>query len=368
MTAQTTMTQDIDRLLERFAHACEACRGRSTSPHVYFNIETPIAWVRLWGCDVNRCLVDPAYYFEQTLRQMLWRLEHIPEDTLRQDFVLPFSMGYYPEYTFLGLDVRYDRQGVPLIQEDHPISRDPNLKHLAPVDFLSSGWMPQALPFYERLQTMAAGRIPVEFALTWWRGCLDLAIQLRGYEAFITDTMERPQFLHDLLRFLVEQRCRWHEACARHFGVPLSQADIGDDWINIPFITPGMFEDYVLPRYLDIERFHGGIRHIHSCGNQTPVQQHLLRIESLPELEVGPWSDLEQSLLNIPAEKRLVVFIHPNDVLCANERQMRDRAARIHDLCRGRDYTLGTGGLTPIDGEQHYVKQIRTWMEAACTA
>ena len=46
-------------------------------------------------------------------------------------------------------------------------------------------------------------------SMAWWRGPLDLAIQLRGYEALMVDISERPAFVHDLLRFITEQRCRW---------------------------------------------------------------------------------------------------------------------------------------------------------------
>ena len=198
------------------------------------------------------------------------------------------------------------------------------------------------------------------------RGCLDLAIALRGYEQFSTDVVERPQFVHDLLAFLVEQRCRWWEAFAMYFGSELQAADLADDWLNVPFISPRFFAAFVLPRYLEIEAFHGGIRHVHSCGNQAPLQKDLLQIKSLDEFEVSPWTDLERTLLNVPADKKLIISLHPNDVLLASPADMRMKLERIALLCRARRYEVVTSGLTPITPDpQECIDRIRVWTSTA---
>ena len=364
-TRKDTPGARIGRLIEKVnaaAGSAENARRKEAKPRISFGIEEPIAWTLVDGLDVPRYFADPMYYAEQALLQKLWRWEKFPDDGQPIEAVLPASLGFYPEYTYIGLRVEYTRRGVPEIQADHPISRDPDLRLLAPVDFPSSGWMPRALRWHEELTRIAAGRIAVPFAMTWWRGCLDLAVQLRGYEAFLSDTADRPGFLHALLGFLVAERCRWWEAYSRHFGQPIGPTAVGDDWINVPFISPDMFRDFVLPRYLDIERFHGGISAVHSCGNQAPVQRHLLSIRSLPGLEVSAWTDLGQSLANIPAGKELWISLHPNDVLCATPREMEEKLASIVEACRGRTFAIGTSGLTPLSADiSEFVHRIRTW-------
>ncbi len=79
---------------------------------------------------------------------------------------LPASLGFYPEYTYVGMSVRYTPRGVPEIQTDHPLSFDPDLRHLEPVRFESSGWMPRALAWLDALRRIAAGRFDVPFAAT----------------------------------------------------------------------------------------------------------------------------------------------------------------------------------------------------------
>ena len=369
MAESTHATARLDALMDRVlaAAASEENRRRiEAKPRIAFQLEEPIASTLIDGLSMDRFFSDPLYYAERCLERKLWRWDLFPDDGQPIDAVLPASLGFYPEYTYVGLSVSYNERGVPDIQTDHPMSRDPDLRHLAPVDFAHSGWMPRALRWHESLVRLSAGRLQVPFGATWWRGGLDIAIQLRGFEGFLADTAERPGFAHALLSFLVEQRCRWWDGYARHFGKPLEPSAVGDDWINVPFISPDLFRDFVLPRYLDIERFHGGIAGVHSCGNQAPVQKYLLQIRSLAALEVSAWTDLGESLANIPPDKDLGVSLHPNDVLCATPGEMERKLTDIMEACHGRRVSISTSGLTPltpdIDG---FVRRVRTWTEIA---
>ena len=366
MTAQSSAT--IDALIDRLVEAVESERNRGrgkAQPAAVFQLEQPIAEAKLFGFDVNRYFSDPVFYVEHVLRLKLWRWEHFHDDDAPLTLDVPAWLGHYPEYTFLGIGVEYTPGGVPDIQTDHPLTRDADLGLLQPVNFETSGWMERVLRWYDDLQRIAAGRLPVTYNMTWWRGCLDLAIQLRGYGQFVADAVERPEFVHGLMRFLVEQRCRWWEGYYRRFGLKPSPAAVADDWINIPFISPALFADFVLPRYLEIEAFHGGISSVHSCGNQAPVQRYLLEIKSLLFFEVSPWTDLLQTLANVPPDKALGVSLHPNDVLVATPDEMETKLRFVIRSCRGRRYGIGTSGLTPITTDiEDTIRQIRAWTSA----
>lgn len=352
----------IDAVLQA---ACSSAneKRKQIIPPGGFGIEEPIAWTLLFDYDANYFFTDAEFYVEQQLRQKLWRWQTFPNDRMPLTAELPAWLGHYPEYTFVGLDVHFNAGGVPVIQTDHPLTRDADLSLLKPVEFTSSGWMPRILRWYEDISSLVSGRLDVPFAMTWWRGCLDLAIQLRGYEQFVADTTENPSFVHGLLDFLVEQRCTWWDGYYRTFGItPGPVVNIADDWINVPFITPTMFDDFILPRYLAIEAYHGGIGSIHSCGNQVPVQKSMLSITSITGMEVSPWSDLKESLVNIPVEKWLSISLHPNDVLLATTDDMRHRLECIKTCCCDRPFSMGTSGLTPLNNEpDDFITRIRTW-------
>jgi hypothetical protein len=333
-------------------------------PNVIFSFEEPMTWVRLWNLDTARYYMDPYYYIENILEQKLWRWENFPDDNLPITAEIPASLSMYPEYTFLGMGLYFSPEGIPTIQNDHPLTRTPDLSLLTPVNFQTSGWMPRLLRWWDDLNRIIAGRIKVVNTMTWWRGCLDLAVQLRGYDQFILDIAERPAFVHDLLKFLTEQRCYWWEAYNQHFNLPLMPSDIGEDWLNVPFISPYFFRDFVLPRYLEIEAFHGGIRSLHSCGNQAPLQQYFLEIKSLSNYEVSPWTSLVKSLENLPVEKKLAIGLHPNDVLFTTPQEMETRLRGIREACAGRSYDIGTSGLTPIFGtSETFIRQVNVWLD-----
>ncbi len=364
------MDRDTGQLIDRVLDAAGSERNAERIQRrrkTAFGMEEPIVWKHVFpDMDVGRFFEDPRYYLEQTLQQKLWRWEQFPDDDQPIDPAVPSWLGHYPEYTFVGIDVQIDGRGVPIMGRDHPMASKPDVRLLHPVEFGTSGWMPRLLRWHNDLTAIAEGRLGVPFAMKWWRGCLDLAVQLRGYENFVMDIRERPQFVRDLLGYLTEQRCRWHEAWCGHFGSALGPTSIGDDWINAPFITPAMFEDFVLPRYTELEAFHGGVAGVHSCGNQAaPFQKLLLRLRSLASLEVSPWTSLAESLANVPGSIHLHVSLHPNDVLCATSGEMSDRLRTIVAACAGRSFSVGTAGLTPLsDDVAEFVRRIVDWTSA----
>jgi hypothetical protein len=125
-------TRDLHRLIDRVEQAAASernLRRGKKAPAIGVGTEDPIIWTILFGFDANRYFSDPLFYAEQTLRQKLWRFENIDDDT-RLTLHLPAWLGHYPEYTFVGMEVRFTEKGIPLLQEDHPLTRDPDLRLL----------------------------------------------------------------------------------------------------------------------------------------------------------------------------------------------------------------------------------------------
>ena len=362
--ARSRIGRLIDRVLD--AVASPENQRRREGRYFSFALEEPIAWTIIEGLDPERYYADAAYFVERSLEQKLWRWDAFPDDGAPIEPTLPASLGFYPEYTYAGMDLHWDARGVPVLQEDHPLRRHADIALLDGVDVERGGWMPRAIAWHDDVREMVGDRLAVPFAATWWRGCLDLAIQLRGYETFLADTAEQPAFARGLLDRLTDLRCRWWAAHARRMGEPVGPTSVADDWINVPFISPDLFRDFVLPPYLAIERFHGGIAGVHSCGNQAPVQRYLLEIHSLRQLEVSAWTSLDETLANVPPTKRLWISLHPNDVLCASASQMEEKLQGIVEKCRGREFGIGTSGLTPLSCDVGaFVETVRRWTRIA---
>jgi len=168
----------VDRVLE--AAASPENRRRREARQFSFALEEPIAWTIIEGLDPERYYADAAYFVERSLAQKLWRWDLFPDDGASIEPTLPASLGFYPEYTYAGMSLRWDTRGVPILQEDHPLRSDPDLHLLDGIDVERGGWMPRALAWHESVREIVGDRLATPFAAPWWRGGLDLAIQLRG--------------------------------------------------------------------------------------------------------------------------------------------------------------------------------------------
>lgn len=74
-------------------------------------------------------------------------------------------------------------------------------------------------------------------------GPFSQAVELRGFEQLIMDTMENPSLVHQLLERTTElTRQQASRLSATGCGVNLYES-----WATIPLITPALFENYVVP-------------------------------------------------------------------------------------------------------------------------
>lgn len=353
----------LDELLAQINDPGHQAKKQAPAPRFTVYLEN-LGWVQLFGYDMNRYYDDSAFNCEIQLRQKLFHLRHFDDDT----FCAPnlcASVGMYFDFTVVGMRVRHQPDGVPIIQEDHPLTRTPDLGLLKRHDFRTSGEMPHVFRLYEEMKALVGDRATVSFP-TWQRGPLDMAIQLRGYNRFVTDTLERPAFVHDLMKFLIEERMRWWDGYCDCFRLKDRPAGISDDWINIPFISPAIFRDFVLPYYLELEKYHGRITNVHSCGNKVPVQKLIMEIKSLPCYEVNYWTDLEATCRNIPPDKHLSIALLNTEVLLADEAKMESDLRRIVALCKGRPYNVVASALQRVHKDiREDIAQTQRWIQVA---
>ena len=357
----------LDELIDRYLAACDSARNRAkaAAPGPAFTVYLEnIGWAQLFDYEYDRYLSAAAFQLEMQLRERLYHWEHFDDDTVLSPHFNAVA-GYYPEYTLLDMPVRHERVGIPHIRDDHPLTREPNLRLLRPHDFMTSGQMPRVIRVWEQMSELAGDRFSIGFH-EWHRGPLDLAIQLRGYDSFVADTVERPQFVRDLMRFLVDERIRWWEARTQFLGTKPEAVGISDDWVNVPFISPAMFEDFCLPRYLELERYHGAVNRFHSCGNKAPLAHLVMRIATLGRIEVNHWTPLEDMLAAVPEDKWLDYSFQNLDVLLGSEEEQEAKVHSVVDACRGRRYTLCGQALQQIsDDYTADMGQIKQFIRAA---
>ena len=357
----------VDRLIDRYLVACDTARNRAKAraPEPGFTVYMEnIGWAQFFGYDYNRYLTDAAFQLETQLRERLYHWEHFNDDTVLTPH-LKSEAGHYPDYTLFDMPVRHEPVGIPHIRDDHPLSRDADLRLLRPHNFATSGQMPRVIRVWEQMSELAGGRLSIGLH-EWHRGPLDMAIQLRGYDTFVADTVERPQFVRDLMRFLVEERTRWWDARTRLLGTKPDAVGISDDWVNVPFISPAMFEDFCLPRYLELEQYHGAVNRFHSCGNKAPLVHLVMRIATLDRVEVNHWTPLADMLAAVPDGKWVDYSFQNLDVLLGSKEEQEGKVRSVVDACQGRRYTLCGQALQRIsDDYATDIAQIKQFIRVA---
>lgn len=280
------------QLLTEHDHAAGGKRIR------VFSYMEMIGWPPLFGYDMNRFYQDPEFMLEMELRQRLFWLDNSEGDNLPGLDILP-TTGNYWDITLFGQRIRTAPDGVPEFLP-HPLADKPDLSLLPAWEFNTSGDMPLLLRQYRELRQLSAerydGKVKVGFPC-FYRGPLDVAIQLRGYENFIMDIQENPDFVRALLGRIVQERIRWNRERAAWLGetFPSASTFIADDWVNPPFISPTIFREFALPAFRAIQAGEGPVTGFHTCGPMVSLVNDLLA--ALPDidiLDVSGWNDLAQ--------------------------------------------------------------------------
>ena len=304
------------------------------------NISLP----ELFDFDMNILFSDPELSMEIALRSKIFWLDNSHDDQ-NADLVVAATAGMYFDMTLFGLGVRHTSQGVPEFMP-HPIAKKADISLIGAFDFHTTGEMPNLLRQYDLLREISNKRydnkIKVLFP-SFQRGPLDIYIQMRGYYGFIEDILENPQFARDFLSYIVNGRIRWNVERAVFLGeeFPAGNTFIADDWVNMPFITPWMFDDFIIPAYKKIQDAEGKVNGFHTCGVMGLLAGRLLQVfPDIRTLEVSGWNDFSAMDAMIdPGVSFALNFIN-TFVLVSPVEEYRKMLENINRIARHRKISL----------------------------
>lgn len=305
-----------------------------------------IGWPELFGYEMNRFLEDADFAVEQTLRQMIFWADNVNDDTI-PELSMMADVGMYWDATLFGQQIRHTGIGVPEFLP-HPFQNRFGLDLLGDFDFHKSGDMPKLIAKYERMKEISSTEYGDEIQITFpsfHRGPLDLYVQLRGYENFLEDISDRPEELRKALEFIVDARLRFARERAKYLGeekLP-ETSFVADDWVNIPFISPEIFQKFVVPEYARLQNKEGPVTGFHTCGNLLHIVADILGVfPGMTLLDVSPWNDLlaldaavsPQIWFNINIKNTISLGDHENEQLpILNNIASIARHRRIMNVC-----------------------------------
>ncbi len=255
-----------------------------------------IGWPELFGFDMNRFLTDADFAVEQQLRQKIFWADNSADDSVI-DLSVFATTGMYYDMTLFGQHIHHTSDGVPVF-DPHPLADCPDLGLIQPFDFYTTGDMPGLIALYRRMLAIAAddygGALTVAFP-SFHRGPLDVYVQMRGFDNFIADTVERPATLRAFLDLFSAARLRFALERMRFLGETALPPTtfVADDWVNIPFISPRLFHEFVVPVYRQITANEGVVTGFHTCGNfERVVNELLAAFPAIQRLEISGWNDV----------------------------------------------------------------------------
>jgi len=345
MTALTLPRSDLMAALmerrerKRAGQDALAARHGAASVRITSYMEN-IGWPELFGYEMRQVHDDAAFAAAQCLRELIFWADNVGDDTVPAA-TLQADVGWYWDITLFGMRIHHTPVGVPEF-EPHAMQKGLDLSTLGHFDFYATGDMPRLIRKYESLLEISTqqydGRLAVTFP-TFNRGPLDIYVQLRGYEGFIDDCAERPAALRDALTFLVDERLRFAHERQRYLGEPglPPTSFVADDWVNVPFISPAIFHDFVLPLYRRLQAEEGRVTGFHTCGNLEAVAADLIgAFPDIDMLDVSPWNSSAALDRILPSRVGFTSCILNTVTLGGSEDEQRTKLAPLRDVARRR--------------------------------
>ena len=244
---------------------------------------------------INKTYQD--YYLDYRILVEAWLRCH---EKFQFDMVMVIS-DPYRETEGIGGKFEYPVDNVPKCFE-RPIQNYADLKKLKIPVPSDCPRMLDRLKACELFRKEVGDEIPI---LGWIEGPMSQMSNLKGMDQIMMDIYDQPDFVADLLEFVVEVE--------KSFA--LEQIKSGANWMGIgdaaaSLISPKVYHELIMPKTKELVDFihaNGAKVKIHICGNIT---NHL---ESL----VQTGADIIDLDWMVPIEKAVDLLL-PNQVVCGN--------------------------------------------------
>ena len=334
--------------------------GQSPSFPITIEPEAPL-WADILNFSLVRFYNDPEEYLRRNMQMSLYRFEHWDEDTCIARRIRIW-MGVSFEASLFGAETHYGEGQCPWLGGRVVRSRE-DFERLQVPDFQSSGLMPQAHRFYERIREILPDDFDVDFP-DWERSPFGVCTHLRGTEDMLVDLVQDPDFARAQLRFMTDCRKEWARMRAEFLGQDVQPGVLLNDEVNGALFPPRLYEEFILPGEIKLGQFQG-INYWHSCGKTTDFLPLIRQIPGLEIFHVSPWTDVARGADEMQGLALQVCMDPVKDVQRASDDHIRQRIKRIAAACRATPFTIRADGLHTIDTVEKELEAIAHWLALA---
>lgn len=340
-------------------------RSSSEVDTIPFTVELEIGlWSKILKFKVKEFYTNPKCYLENALKMKIYRFDEFQDFTPVEN-VIRIWLGTSFESSLCGGNTIYMDDQAPWPGVDPLINRYEDLDRLEPPDFKKSGLMPLALKMYNEIGELIGEDYNVIFPC-WRRSPFGVACYLRGFENLLIDMLEKPAFVHKLMRFITDAREKWVTDRAKYLNRTVGKGDLDDDEVNTPTVSPEQYEEFILPYEQELCEFHGGISYWHSCGDTGRLLNLIRRIPQIDIFHIGPVTNykITRGLFgnSVAFEKCLMPTM---DIQLASESRMGAILEEIKNALDGTSYTVRADGLDVISSVQEELNTIKKWIDIA---
>ena len=193
-------------------------------------------------------------------------------------------------------------------------------------------------------------------------GPWNLSSQLRGVQNLMLDTIDRPNFVYDLLEFSTEVLIKYGKALL-DTGVDL--VEHGEALCSTSFISPKTYEDFVFKyhkkMFAALNNYGNGASCLHICGNIIPILKVMKKTEATI-FDVDYQVDMNE------AKKYAVVRgnINPAGILLKGSKDMVVKECKelIENVGPGGKFILSSGcDVAPDTPEENIYAMVESARE-----
>ena len=251
----------------------------------------------------------------------------------------------YREAADFGAVIEYPYDSLLLCKQ--PLLAEPeDLRKLGRPDPSTGTRMSDRLDAVRLFRERAGGQIPV---MGWVEGALAEAADLRGVSTLMTDLIDRPEWVSDLLERCVE------------VGIAFAQAQIaaGADMIGLgdavaSQVSPRIYRKFAMPyeqRIFAAVHEMGALARLHICGNTTHILADMAQTGA-DIIDIDWMVDMGQAAATFGPRQSVCGNQDPVAVMLQGTPEMV-RAATVACMNAGGSRSISTAGCEIPDGTPH---------------
>ena len=186
-------------------------------------------------------------------------------------------------------------------------------------------------------------------------GPWNLAMHLRGAENLMMDTVDDPDFVHELMGFTSQVVLTLGEALIKAGFSP----SIGEAYASCSLISPKIYKDFIKPYHKKLcteFKAKGGFLALHICGLVDPIMEDIIET-GISFFSLDAPSSLEK-FEEIVRKKIVVMGNVPTTHFSTGTREDMEAAVRhcIDTAAEGSGFILSSGCEIPIDSAEDRVE------------